>query len=89
MDTIINDVNPLEHGRAAWKQDIGVLLLADVYVTLHVALERSVVESTGLNANEIGWKNTRAKKRPAPREMMWMCGVKSTTQTFHATCALC
>ena len=34
-------------------------LLAEVHVTLHAALERSVEDSTGLNANETGRKNTR------------------------------
>ena len=33
-------------------------------------------EDTGLNANETGWKNTRAKKRPAPREMMFLSGAQ-------------
>ena len=32
----------------------------DVNITLHDVVERSVVDSAGFNANETGWKNTRA-----------------------------
>ena len=44
------------------------------YVTLDFALERSVVESTGLNANETGWKNTHVEGRSAPKEMLLLSG---------------
>ena len=42
----------LEHGRAILQHDIGVQLFADVNVTLHVALERSAVESAGFCTSE-------------------------------------
>ena len=64
--------NSLEHGRAAWQHDIGEKLLADVHVTLHVALERSVVDSTDLNADETGWENTRETETfGAKRDDVW------------------
>ena len=37
-----------------WQHDFGVQIQADVNVTLHDVLGRSVVDSAGLNANEIG-----------------------------------
>ena len=47
--------------------DRNVRIHADVNVTLHDVVERSVVDSAGLNANEIGWKkhscNGNARRR--------------------------
>ena len=54
--------NLLKHGGATWQHDKTVQIHADVNVTLRAVLERSVVDSDGKNANETGWKNTRAKE---------------------------
>ena len=42
--------------------DTDVEIHTDVNLTLHDVVESSVVDSAGSNANEIGWKNTRAKE---------------------------
>ena len=49
-------------GRETWQHDMNAQILADVNVTLHEIVKRSVVVSAGCNANETGWKNTRAKE---------------------------
>ena len=55
---------PLEHGRAAWQHDMNVQILADVHVTRHIALERSVVESA------LGWK-TLSRNGNIRRHLKW------------------
>jgi len=46
--------DPLEHGRATWQHDMNVQIQADVKVTIHDVVERSVADSAGFNANETG-----------------------------------
>ena len=53
----------------------GAQLFADVNVTLHVVLERSVVESAALVPMKLGWSNTSAqRKRVPPTVMMFPSG---------------
>ena len=53
-------VHGLEHGGATWQQGISVQIHAELNVTLHEVLERSVVDSLASLPMTLGWKNTRA-----------------------------
>ena len=53
--------------RSTWQHDMNVQILADCNVTLHYIVDRSVVDSAGINDNETGWKNTRAMERNVRR----------------------
>ena len=51
----------------------GVQLFADVNVTLHVALERSVVESAAPAPVKPGWSNASMTVFPSGRDMTLVC----------------
>ena len=63
---VIALTNLLEHGGATWQHERNVQILPGVNVTLHDVVERCVVDSAGLNANEIGWKKTLVQRKRSP-----------------------
>ena len=69
----------LEHGGATWQHDRNGRIHADVNVTLHDVVERSVVDSAGLLPMTFGWKTLSQQKLSVPTvmffpsESMWVC----------------
>ena len=60
-------MDPLEHGRATGQHDRNVQIQADVKVTLHDVVERSVADSASTFANDTWLEKTVEQRRNVQR----------------------